>query len=168
MREAITTVGGIGVLPGAPGTFASLVPPLCAVGLAAVGVPLWIIGILLAVLAALAGAACLRLGGWAEAHWGSIDPSQVVVDEVAGQAVALIVLPLGRPPTVRPLRWTGVVAVVGFCLFRLLDTAKPGPIDNLQRYPDGRGILADDGFAGLCTAVGTVACVMTLAVGAVP
>ncbi len=72
---------------------------------------------------------------------GTLDPSWVVTDEVAGQAVACAGALL-HDAGLTPL-------AVSFFAFRLLDILKPGPIDRLQRLPGGQGVLYDDLLAGL-------------------
>jgi phosphatidylglycerophosphatase A len=69
---------------------------------------------------------------------GSKDPQFVVIDEVAGQLVALIAIPLA---------WKTFLA--GFILFRVFDMWKPFPIPRLERLPEGTGIVVDDLGAGL-------------------
>ena len=69
---------------------------------------------------------------------GRKDPSHVVIDEVAGQLVALIAL----SPTWRH-------ALIALVLFRLFDITKPPPIRQLERLPAGAGIMLDDLAAGL-------------------
>ncbi|MGA2003447.1 MAG: phosphatidylglycerophosphatase A [Terriglobales bacterium] len=73
----------------------------------------------------------------ARAH-GSKDPQFVVIDEVAGQLVALIAVPLA---------WKTFLA--GLILFRVFDILKPFPIRRLERLPEGTGIVVDDLGAGL-------------------
>lgn len=68
----------------------------------------------------------------------SADPSFVVIDEVAGQLIALITLPLS---------WKSLLA--GFILFRAFDIVKPPPLRHLERIPAGAGIMLDDVGAGL-------------------
>jgi phosphatidylglycerophosphatase A len=69
---------------------------------------------------------------------GRKDPGFVVIDEVAGQWIAL----LGSP-----LDWRhGLLALI---LFRLFDITKPFPIRLLERLPEGWGIVLDDVAAGL-------------------
>jgi phosphatidylglycerophosphatase A len=46
-----------------------------------------------------------------------------------------------------PFTWT--TAVAGFFLFRLMDILKPYPARDLERLPDGWGIMADDLMAGV-------------------
>jgi phosphatidylglycerophosphatase A len=69
---------------------------------------------------------------------GSKDPQFVVIDEVAGQLVALIAVPLA---------WKTFIA--GLILFRVFDIWKPFPIRQLERLPEGTGIVVDDLGAGL-------------------
>jgi phosphatidylglycerophosphatase A len=69
---------------------------------------------------------------------GLKDPQFVVIDEVAGQLVALIAVPLA---------WKTFLA--GFILFRVFDIWKPFPIRRLERLPEGTGIVVDDIGAGL-------------------
>jgi phosphatidylglycerophosphatase A len=66
------------------------------------------------------------------------DPQFVVIDEVAGQLVALIGVPLA---------WKTFLA--GFILFRIFDMWKPFPIRRLERLPEGTGIVVDDLAAGV-------------------
>ena len=66
------------------------------------------------------------------------DPQFVVIDEVAGQLIALIAVPLA---------WKTFLA--GFILFRVFDILKPPPVRQLERLPEGTGIVLDDVAAGL-------------------
>jgi phosphatidylglycerophosphatase A len=75
------------------------------------------------------------------------DPGFVVIDEVAGQLVALILI---RPD------WKH--AALALLLFRLFDIFKPWPIRKLEALPAGTGIMLDDIAAGLfALLVGAVA-----------
>ncbi|MBZ5654709.1 MAG: phosphatidylglycerophosphatase A [Acidobacteriia bacterium] len=69
---------------------------------------------------------------------GLKDPQFVVIDEVAGQLVTLIAVPLA---------WK--TFLVGLILFRVFDILKPPPIRLLERLPEGTGIVVDDLGAGL-------------------
>jgi phosphatidylglycerophosphatase A len=69
---------------------------------------------------------------------GSKDPQFVVIDEVAGQLIALIAA---------PITWKCLLA--GFILFRGFDIVKPPPLRSLERLPEGSGIVLDDVGAGL-------------------
>ena len=133
----IATFFGVGRLKPGPGTWGSLatvilwalasprIPVanrLCATILAAVVVTL--IGIPAATLVARGS--------------GLKDPQFVVIDEVAGQLVALIAVPLA---------WKTFLA--SFILFRVFDMWKPFPIRRLERLPEGTGIVVDDLGAGI-------------------
>ena len=67
------------------------------------------------------------------------DPPFVVIDEVAGQLLALIAVPLS---------WKSLLA--GFILFRAFDIIKPPPVRQLEALPEGAGIVLDDVAAGIC------------------
>lgn len=66
------------------------------------------------------------------------DPQFVVIDEVAGQLIALIAIPLS---------WE--TFLVGLILFRVFDILKPPPVRQLEKLPEGAGIMLDDVAAGL-------------------
>jgi len=66
------------------------------------------------------------------------DPQFIVIDEVAGQLITLIAVPLA---------WKTFLA--GFILFRVFDILKPPPVRQLERFPEGTGIVLDDVAAGL-------------------
>jgi len=69
---------------------------------------------------------------------GGKDPQFVVIDEVAGQLIALIAVPLA---------WKTFLA--GLILFRAFDIVKPPPVRQLERLPEGTGIMLDDVAAGI-------------------
>lgn len=69
---------------------------------------------------------------------GTKDPQFVVIDEVAGQLITLIAAPLA---------WKTFLA--GFILFRAFDIVKPPPVRQLERLPEGTGIVLDDVAAGI-------------------
>jgi phosphatidylglycerophosphatase A len=69
---------------------------------------------------------------------GIKDPQMVVIDEVAGQLITLIAAPVS---------WKTLLA--GFILFRAFDTTKPPPVRQLERLPEGTGIVVDDIGAGV-------------------
>jgi phosphatidylglycerophosphatase A len=69
---------------------------------------------------------------------GIKDPGFVVIDEVAGQMIALVGV---------PLHWKYLVA--SFILFRSFDIVKPFPLRRLESLPGGAGIMLDDVGAGL-------------------
>lgn len=69
---------------------------------------------------------------------GLKDPQFVVIDEVAGQLIALIAVPVS---------WKSLL--LGFILFRGFDIVKPPPVRQLEQLPEGVGIVIDDVGAGL-------------------
>jgi len=69
---------------------------------------------------------------------GLKDPQFVVIDEVAGQLITLIFIPVS---------WKSLL--LGFILFRGFDIVKPPPVRSLERLPEGAGIVFDDVAAGL-------------------
>jgi len=144
LGKSIVTGLGTGYLPIAPGTWGSAA--VCAIFLGTIylgGGSIVTNGVMLA-LAAAASVACVALGGAAESAFGKTDPPQCTIDEWAGQAIALLGLPLG-PEGGRRLACAGA----GFLAFRLLDIVKPPPAMQLQRLPGGWGILVDDLIAGV-------------------
>ena len=125
---------GSGYAPKAPGTVGSLVALVLGAGMLA-----WSPWVLPAAILL----ACV-VGWWAiGVAGGDDDPGWVVIDEFAGQWIAL--LPLTAPS---PL---GLLAA--FVLFRLLDIAKPGPIGWADRQHGAFGVMADDVIAGAVAAV---------------
>ncbi len=125
---------GCGFARRAPGTVASAAA-------AAVGLLLLAIG-----PAALAlGAVVAVIGGWRVVTLATSerDPAWVVIDEVAGQWIAMLALP---GPSVAG-------ALAAFALFRLFDIAKPGPVGWAERLPGALGIMADDVVAGAMAAL---------------
>ena len=160
---ALTTVG-VGYIPGAPGTYGSVVGVAIYAGISwietngtAHGVSLgirieqinaihWAVNAVLLTIFCLAG---IWASGRTAPIFGNSDPSQAVVDEVMGQFVTFLFIPFGLP-------WPFILA--GFLLFRLFDIWKPFPIRDLEVLPGGLGICADDivagVYAGICLAVG--------------
>lgn len=134
----LATWFGTGLLPGAPGTWGSLAALPFGVAL------FWLSG----PLGLLAGSAAVFLIGlWAAHSYEQVaaikDPGAIVIDEVAGQWLALI--PAGLDPF-------GVL--LAFVLFRLFDVAKPWPVGWADRHLKGAfGIMVDDIIAGLYAAV---------------
>jgi len=69
---------------------------------------------------------------------GLKDPQFVVIDEVAGQLITLIAVPVS---------WKSML--LGFILFRGFDIVKPPPVRQLEHLREGIGIVLDDVGAGL-------------------
>jgi phosphatidylglycerophosphatase A len=141
--ELTGTFLGIGKLRPGPGTWASAATTglwAAAAGFLAPGLrtPVAIALVVVIILAGIPAATAVARGT------GIKDPQFVVIDEVAGQLVALIGVPLG---------WKSFLA--GFILFRAFDILKPPPVRQLEALPEGAGIVLDDVAAGLY-AVGVV------------
>jgi phosphatidylglycerophosphatase A len=126
----------IGFIPGAPGTYASIATTLVfslvffLSGRIPFGFHLSVI-CLISILGVLASANVSR-------NSGLEDPQYVVVDEVAGQLLTFLFIP------VNPLN-----LVLGTILFRVFDMWKPFLIRKLESLGGGVGIMADDLLAGV-------------------
>lgn len=139
----IATGAGAGFLPVAPGTFGAI---------EAVAIYLLIIAFstgprLSVIFLAALGLLSFAVGVWAASRacemCGLEDPSQIVIDEVNGQIIALT--PLAVAPSIAGL-------IAAFALFRLFDIFKPYPIGKLEKLHGGLGVMADDALAGLYAA----------------
>ncbi len=135
--SVIATFFGIGYLRPGPGTWASAATTLLwAVVVHAIDASFRIpIAITLSILIVLIGIPAATKISRAS---GRKDPQIVVIDEVAGQLIALIGVPLAWKPF-----------LAGFILFRLFDILKPPPVRQLETLPEGAGIVFDDVAAGL-------------------
>lgn len=131
----VATFGGVGLTPFAPGTFGSLASLLIWGPLAYYNVS-WLLR--LAIVAAI-----FAIGLWSctfsSMYFSEEDPQAIVIDEVAGQGLALIFC----PPSV-------LLVVLGFIYFRIFDIKKPWPVSWADKSLGGpMGIMLDDIFAGL-------------------
>lgn len=133
----VATFFGAGFLRPGPGTYGSVAALLLWVAGAHAwhGAALAAATAVAAVVATLVGIPAATI---AARESGRDDPGFVVVDEVAGQWIALI--------AVRP-DWPH--AVLALVLFRLFDIWKPGPVRWLESLPAGTGIMLDDVAAGV-------------------
>lgn len=146
LKMLIATAGGLGFLRPAPGTWGST--PTCALAwfMLLAEVELRWITMTMAGVAAFGLLGSLFIGGYAERRFGRKDPSEVVIDEVGGQGVALLFLPWFAVQGF----WGATLTVgAGFVLFRIMDILKPPPAFILQRLKGGLGIVIDDLLAGL-------------------
>ena len=140
----IATFFGVGNLRPAPGTWGSL----AAVALAVLAVELGA-----ALLVPVGAVLATVLGLWAVprviAGSANKDPSEIVIDEVAGQwlAMSFTVIPLWRHGVAILDAWPAFV--VPFLLFRLFDIWKPWLIGRADRRGDAVGVMLDDLLAGL-------------------
>ncbi|WP_120504992.1 phosphatidylglycerophosphatase A family protein [Sulfitobacter mediterraneus] len=151
LAKLIGTFLGVGYIRPAPGTWGSLAALpygwlLHVIG----GLPLLLVGIVIGFLK----------GWWATAQMtkGSDDhdPSEIVVDEVIGQWIALIPLSYAAGSIGISIlnMWPGWIAA--FILFRLFDITKPWIIGWADRRGDALGVMLDDVIAGVFAAVGVV------------
>lgn len=136
-RRKLAVIAGsffyLGHFPFAPGTFGSLAAVLLFLSVR----HNYILYSSLVVSLLLTG---FLLGKKWEVIYGRKDPPQVIIDEVAGMLLSFIFVPYSRR-----------IIIVGFFLFRLLDTLKPYPANRFERFKGGAGIMMDDIIAGLYT-----------------
>jgi phosphatidylglycerophosphatase A len=137
------TGGWVGLLaPFAPGTFGALWGLLLAWGLSRIPgdslVAATVQGLAILAVAAigvpLCTAAARRLGGK--------DPQMIVWDEIPSVPMTFFLVPpelMNRP----------VVLAAGFLLNRFFDIVKVPPAKQMERLPEGLGIMADDWVAGV-------------------
>ncbi|MCD6455155.1 MAG: phosphatidylglycerophosphatase A [Candidatus Aminicenantes bacterium] len=122
----------IGFFPLFPGTIASLVIALIYYYLLQGVSPLFIF-----LLIAIVFFTGIPASSYAEKYQGRKDPRSVVIDEVAGQLVALVFS-------------KGLTQVfLAFILFRFFDAIKPFPVRQAEKIRGGFGIMLDDIIAGL-------------------
>ena len=135
---AIATCG-VGYLPLAPGTFGSLVGVAVFLALTKVA-SIWLLVAILVFTFA---------GIWAGTRTEELsqrkDPGKIVVDEVAGQLIALFPLVFAA--------WSMKTVIVSFILFRFFDIVKPYPANRLQDLKGGMGVMCDDLVAGAYAAI---------------
>jgi phosphatidylglycerophosphatase A len=140
--ELIATFFGIGRMRPGPGTWgsATAVALWAAVAFELPSMLRTPVCIVLALLFTLIGIpAATRVAR----DSGMKDPQFIVIDEVAGQLIALISVPLA---------WKTFLA--GFILFRVFDITKPPPVRQLEKLPEGVGIVLDDVAAGIYACLG--------------
>lgn len=151
LATMIGTVLGVGYIRPAPGTWGSLVALPWAWLLHVLGgFPLLLLGVIAAFLK----------GWWATSKMtaGSDDhdPSEIVIDEVVGQWIALLPLSFAAWNNDIPIHvmWPGWIAA--FALFRLFDIWKPWVIGWADRRGDALGVMLDDVIAGIFAAIGVI------------
>ena len=133
----VATFFGVGRLGPGPGTWGSAAAVLIWTVVArwtAVQVQ-WVVLVGLALLAIAVGIpAATRFSRASQVK----DPQSVVIDEAAGQWITMLFAPVS---------WKTLL--MGFILFRAFDILKPPPVRQLERLPEGTGIVMDDVAAGL-------------------
>lgn len=131
--KIISTFFYVGYLPFIPGTFGSLAGLILYYFLKSHSLVYILVTLGLIVLGTI-------ISGEAEKAFNKKDPRYVVIDEVVGILISFMFLPFD----IRLL-------VVGFLIFRLLDTLKPYPACVFERRHGGIGIMGDDIVAGIYT-----------------
>ena len=138
---------GVGLLRPAPGTWGSL----AGLGL---GILVHMLGG--AVLLVLGTFVVILVGYFAvlaEVGTSADDPSEIVIDEVAGQWVALWPVSVGASMTGSDILALYPGLIVAFVAFRAFDILKPGPVGWADRQHGAFGIMADDVIAGWLAAM---------------
>lgn len=142
LSTIIASVFGIGYFPLASGTVMSAVAIPFAIMIAHAGGGWAVVGASLIVFV---------IGVWACGDHvratGRDDPSECVIDELAGQWLACAGISLGFGPG------SAAEFALAFLLFRLFDILKPWPISAAEKLPGGWGVMADDMLAGLAGAI---------------
>lgn len=131
----LATLGPVGFFKPAPGSWGSAAAVVLAAILAMLSP--WLLEIATLLVCLLGVLAAGRYQTVTSRH----DAPEVVIDEVAGQWIALLVVPLDW-------RWY----LLAFLLFRLFDIVKPGPVRMAENLPGGIGVMADDIVAGVLAA----------------
>ena len=137
----VATFFGIGRLKPGPGSWASIATVLLW-GAACSAIPVGSRALVTVIAASVATLIGIPASTRLVRATGIKDPQFVVIDEVAGQLVSLIGVPLS---------WKTFLA--GLILFRVFDILKPFPIRRLERLPEGIGITVDDLGAGVLALV---------------
>ena len=131
----LATLGPVGFFKPAPGSWGSAAAVVLAAILAMLSP--WLLEIATLLVCLLGVLAAGRHQTVTSRH----DAPEVVIDEVAGQWIALLAVPLDW-------RWY----LLAFLLFRLFDIVKPGPVRMAENLPGGIGVMADDIVAGVLAA----------------
>ncbi|WP_179300257.1 phosphatidylglycerophosphatase A family protein [Pseudothioclava arenosa] len=149
--QLINTFFNVGLMKPAPGTWGSLAALVIGWGIERyLGFwPLVVATVIVTAIGFVTIKAELAL------RPGEEDPSEIVIDEVAGMWLALLFPAAGFWMRDMSMVWPGPVAA--FLLFRLFDISKPWLVGRADRRGDAAGVMLDDLwaglFAGLCTLV---------------
>jgi phosphatidylglycerophosphatase A len=153
MKKLLTSCFGLGHLPVAPGTWGSIPPVLVFAGLCLCGASWAVTSAAMFIIAIGASISCVLFAPEVIGLTGKKDPSQVVADEVAGQALTFITAYAVAPKNIL------IVSLIGFAAFRFFDILKPYPCKKLEKLPSGWGILADDLMAGVYAGIVLQICI---------
>ena len=171
MHLRVATLLGVGYLPGAPGTWASMAAIPLAWALHALG-GFWLLALATVGFGAAGYWATARVledrgalpGEAVELEWREKDstfaarrghdPSEIVIDELVGMMLALWPLSAGLMLTGAAAHvWPWPGWALGFLLFRFFDIVKPPPVSWAERVPGALGVMLDDIVAGALTAL---------------
>lgn len=134
LHKFISTTGGLGYMPFAPGTFGALGALLSGIAIYQYtsSPHIWLIGLIVT---------SFFIGVYSSNKlipiWGK-DPKRVVIDELIGMWISMLLLPNNL-----------LIFLLAFVLFRLFDIFKPLYIRNFEKLKHGWGIMMDDVIAGL-------------------
>lgn len=136
-KRWIVTLLGSGMVPFAPGTMGSLLATLILVGLhhhhvLPPGEGVWAAALVGTIV--VYGGLCVALGPWTYRYYGRKDPGPCVLDEAAGISLTALFVPIHSA-------WSFPAI---FVAFRVFDILKPPPAKQLEKLPQGWGILLDD------------------------
>ncbi len=84
------------------------------------------------------------------------DPSEIVIDEVVGQGIAILPVSIGAAFVGADVLALYPGWIVGFVAFRLFDIWKPWIIGRVDRRGDAMGVMLDDVIAGVFAALTVV------------
>lgn len=140
-------------MPIASGTFGSMPVAAIFAGLCYFNAGRFATSIVMVVLAIGFSLACIKFAPGVIASTGNKDPSEVVADEVAGQAVTFLGVYAAGMNNIL------IVTAIGFFAFRFFDILKPPPCKKLEHLKEGYGILADDLMAGIYAAIVLQICI---------
>jgi len=134
LLKHIATLGPIGYLPYAPGTFGTFVALLCIQLFSASFQIHLFIFLIVTIVGSFAATA-------AEKAFGQRDSSKIIIDEFAGFYIATLYVPHSL-----------LMLITAFILFRFFDILKPLMIRKLEiALSNGMGVMADDILAGIYT-----------------
>ncbi len=149
MSRQISTFFGVGLLPWAPGTWGSLAALLIGWGIERY-LGFWPL-VLATLIATIAGFRACK----AElADRPGDDPSEIVIDEVAGMWLAMLFPAYGFYMRDMSMVWPGPIAA--FLFFRLFDITKPWLVGRADRRHDYVGVMLDDLWAGVFAGIATI------------
>lgn len=134
LNKIIASWGGVGYIKGG-GTIAAIVTCILLyfANEHALLQPVWVLPVATLIITLLG----IYVGNQVEPDWGK-DSYRVVIDEVSGQMVSLLFIPL-----------TNQNLVIGLILFRFFDMVKPLGIRKMEDLKGGTGVMMDDVLAGV-------------------